>query len=139
MSQHSLTHKPAPTTCINRGGRTRKPCAELFASYSAMLQHIEQGACNSGQLTTRDLAAAMIYDVPGDQGCVSAWARDAVHPHSTLKTPYDKLWFCRGCRREFRLLSDLFEHMELRSCPQRLQDGHVRILQDTLAARGLRR
>lgn len=123
--EHLQTHKIEEIVCVNNGGEyIGNTCSATFKSSSSMLNHIEMGGCQSTQdlviaaMATQDqIIAAMATQVVDYTSCMHRWAQQRYQQQQRwsehlLFDSDDTPLFCRGCDREFGVLSSLFEHTE---------------------------
>ena len=119
-------HKPASLMC------PFGDCERRFSTYASMVKHAESGGCTAVDL---DLIHLGMAQVPSRQSCMHEWARELVDDDCSLDEGL--FFFCRGCTRDFRTLSGLFEHIENNeTCPQKTDDSHVRIIKDAFEEQG---
>ncbi|KAL2003491.1 hypothetical protein VTN02DRAFT_3700 [Thermoascus thermophilus] len=91
LRMHERSHEPADLECYGSS------CYRNFASFSAMLIHLESGNCDSGTDCNEinDLAVTCFQH--------KKYSTDIADYY-----PY----FCPCCSRQFRLLSGLYQHAE---------------------------
>lgn len=91
QTQHRRIHDPRTLKCHSTS------CKKHFPSFSAMLIHLEAGNCPGGT----DLVE------------VNTLAEICYQARKYLTSIKDACpFFCLRCRREYRLLSGLFQHVE---------------------------
>lgn len=101
VPQHSQVHKPVKVYCFGE-------CGQTFISYSAMLLHLEPGACPCSPITARDIRWIAGSD------CKSM-ARFAYWNGERTRFRCE----CEICGAKFSAMSSsLMQHAETRACSE---------------------